>query len=111
LSSAQKVQAYSKALAAAKRAEEKKMVVGALAGERTEEALGLVAPLMEEEALKGEAALAVVKIVAPLERRQRGLTGEKAVEALRKAIPICPDAAARADGERYLNRIAPAKKQ
>jgi HEAT repeat protein len=109
LSPEEKVKHYGKALAAAKRQDEKKLVLGALAAERTSEALDLVAPLLDDESLKSEAALAVVKIVAPTERRQRGLTGERAIEALRKAIPLCPDAAARADAERYLNRVAPKK--
>jgi hypothetical protein len=107
MSPEEKVNAYGQALAAARRAEEKKLVIGALAGERTPQSLDVVAPLLDDETLKAEAALAVVKIVAPLERRQRGLTGDKAYESLKKAIPLCSDTSAKADAERYLNRIAP----
>jgi HEAT repeat protein len=100
--SAQKVKLYGRALAAAKRPEEKKLVLAALATERTAESLDLAASLLNDEALKSEAALAVIKIAAPLERGQKGLTGPKVVEALTAAIPLCPDAAAKSGAEKYL---------
>jgi HEAT repeat protein len=107
LPSEQKVNTYASALGAARRPDEKKLVLAALAAERSLEALDLVTPLLEDEALKSEAALTTLKIITPQERRQKGLTGEKAIAALKKAIPLSPDPSTRSDAERYLNRISP----
>jgi HEAT repeat protein len=111
LPSDQKVNTYANALTAARRSEEKKLVLAALATERTPEALDLVTPMLVDESLKSEAALTIIKIITPQERRQRGLTGEKAITALKKAIPLSPDPTAKSDAERYLNRISPPPKQ
>jgi HEAT repeat protein len=101
-SSADKVKLYGQALASAKRPDEKKLVLAALSSERTAESLDLAASLLSDESLKGEAALAVIKIAAPLERGQKGLTGAKVIEALKLAIPLCPDASAKSAAERHL---------
>ena len=105
LSPADKAAAYSKAMSAAQRPEEKKMILGALASERGQEIFDLAATLLDEEGLKPEASLAVIKTSLPQPKGQGGLKGAKVIEALKKAIPTCPDGGLKADAQRYLNTL------
>ncbi len=103
--SARKVENYGKAMAAAKRPDEKKLVLGALAAEHSPAALELAAGALEDAALKNEASLAVIKIAVPAEKGQKGLTGAKTIAALNKAIAVCPDAKVKAEGVKYVGGL------
>ena len=116
LSDAQKVRMLKDALAASKRAAEKKSVLARLADVRTIESLKLAAPCLDYDALKREAAAAVIKIACPKpeprRRRSRkkkpedkGLVGKEVVAALKKAIPLCTDAKARERAQEHLDTI------
>lgn len=100
-----RVKVLADALAVARRPDEKRQVLGALGAEKTPAALDVAAPLLEDPALKAEAALAVVKIAVPMERGQKGLSGPRVVEALKKAIPLCPDARAKGEAQKHLGQI------
>ncbi|HYE20933.1 MAG TPA: hypothetical protein VEA69_20980 [Tepidisphaeraceae bacterium] len=103
--SAEKVKLLGQTIKAATRPDEKKLALAALASERTTAALDLAAGLLDDDALRPEAALAVVKIAAPTEKGQKGLTGPTVAPALTKALPHCPDAAAKQAGEKYLKTL------
>lgn len=106
---AEKAAAYSKALEAAKRPEEKRMVLGAIASEHGQEMFDLAASMLEDQSLKAEVSLAVIKTSIPQPKGVPGLKGAKVVEALEKAIPNCPDGGLKADAERYLKTLKPKK--
>jgi len=65
-------------------------------------ALALATAALDDASIKTEAALAVIKIAAPLEKGQKGLTGPAVAPALEKAIPLCPDATSKQAAEKYL---------
>jgi HEAT repeat protein len=102
---AEKAAAYGKALAAAKRPEEKRMVLGAIASEHGQEMFDLAASTLDEEALKAEASIAVIKTSIPQPKGKAGLKGAKVMDGLAKAIPNCPDGGLKADAERYLKTL------
>lgn len=91
LSPEQKVQMLKDAMAAAKRSEEKKLVLGGLGEVRTIEALALAAPCLDDPALQTEAALAVAKIACPHDKNDQGLTDPAVAAPLRKAIGFIKD--------------------
>jgi HEAT repeat protein len=101
----EKAAAYGKALSAAKRPEEKKMILGALGAERGQAYFDLAASMLDEGGLKAEASLAVIKTALPEQKGKGGLKGPKVAEALQKAIPDCPDGGLKADAERYLKTL------
>jgi HEAT repeat protein len=102
---ATKAHAYSEAFAAAKRLEEKKMILGAVGNEKGQEFFDLAALALEDETLSREAALAVIKTALPPAKGQPGLKGATVIETLKKAIPACPDPNLKSDAERYLKTI------
>jgi hypothetical protein len=99
---AEKAKAYASALAAAKRPEEKRMLLGGLGNERGRELFDVAATTLDAEGLKAEAALAVIKIALPQPKGVAGLKGTAVAEALKRAIPACPDGGLKADAEKYL---------
>ncbi|MDB5321944.1 MAG: hypothetical protein JWN40_3575 [Phycisphaerales bacterium] len=109
LSNAERVAAYSHAMAIAARPEERKMILGALANERGQDAFDLAAGALELPGVQAEASLAVIKIALPAGKGQAGLKGPTVVAALKKAIPACPDGGLKADAERYLTTLDRAK--
>src|SRR5207248_345436 len=106
---AQRVQVYGQALAIASRPEERKMILGALANERGQDAFNLAAGALELPGAAAEASLAVIKIALPAGKGQAGLTGPEVIEALKKAIPACTDGGLEADAKRYLATLDRAK--
>jgi hypothetical protein len=102
LSAPARVKAYSQALAIASRPEERKMILGALASERGQDAFDLAAGALELPGVQAEASLAVIKIALPQGKGQPGLKGPAVAAALKKAIPDCPDGALKEDARRYL---------
>lgn len=106
---ADRVAALGQALALASRPEERKMILGALASERGQDAFDLAAGAWELPGVQAEASLAVIKIALPQGKGQPGLKGAGIGPALTKAIPACPDGGLKADGERYLATLEKAK--
>lgn len=102
---AEKAAAFGKALEAAKRPEEKRMILGAIASEHGQEMFDLAASMLDDEGLKAEVSLAVIKTAIPQPKGATGLKGAKVAEALEKATPNCPDGSLKADAERYLKTI------
>jgi hypothetical protein len=94
------------ALAAAKRPDEKRLVLGPLADLNTLAALKLAVPLMDEQGVKEEAASAAVKIAKALGNR---LPPEVA-DAMEKAITVTKNDRVKKDAQDVLKKVAPAKK-
>jgi len=81
---ANSVKMYEEAMGLAKRPEEKKMVLGALANQNSLEALKLAEPCLADDALKEEASQAVVRIAQRLDDN-----GKKAAkDALEKVVQV-----------------------
>jgi HEAT repeat protein len=99
----EKASAYAQALAAAPRPDERKMLLGGLATERGELFFDAAATTLDDPQVKAESALAVIRIALPPAKGQTGgLAGEKVATALRKALPNCPDANLKGEGQKYL---------
>jgi len=92
----------ARAMTAAKRPEEKRLILTGLSETRTLESLAIAATALDDAEIKTEAALAVIKIAAPIEKGQKGLVGPTVAPALEKAIPLCPDAGSRLAASKYL---------
>jgi hypothetical protein len=105
-SRAEKVAAYGQALAIANRPEEKKMILGALGNEHGQEAFDLAVTTQGLAGLEAESSLAVIKTSLPQGKQAPGLKGPKVVEALKKAIPNCPDGGLKEDAQRYVRSLA-----
>jgi HEAT repeat protein len=104
-SRAEKVAAYGQALSIATRPEEKKMILGALGNEHGQEAFDLAVTTQGRAGVEAESALAVIKTALPQGKGEPGLKGPRVAEALRKAIPNCPDGGLKADAQRYLKGL------
>jgi HEAT repeat protein len=101
-----RVDALAKAMAAAKRPDERKAILSALSTERGPAAFQLAATALDDAALKAEASLAVIKIALPAPaKKEAGLKGAGVAEALNKAIPNCPDKGLKADAQAYLKKL------
>ncbi len=79
------------ALEAAKRPEDKKTVISGLEGVRTLDALKVLAPCLDDEALNADAALSAAKIACPQKEEETGLTGDDVKAILQKALPLVQD--------------------
>ncbi|MCX5677448.1 MAG: hypothetical protein NTX87_20905, partial [Planctomycetota bacterium] len=102
----ERVSMCREALAIIKRPDEKKLVLGVLAETNSPEAFAMAAPMLEDNPLKNEAAIATIKIAK--------LLGNKipadAKPALEAAKGIAKDKKIIADAENALKKIKPAKK-
>jgi len=110
LPDAQKLALFKEALAAAKRPEEKKLILAGVAGVRTLDALKAVLPYLgegelDEGPLQAEAAAAVVSIVCPPDDQATGLRGTEAVAALKRAIAAAKDPSVRKRAQAYLDSM------
>ena len=104
LSSARKVEMFAKALTAAKSPAEKKLVLGALSGVRTVAAMDLAAKYLDDESLREEAAMAVVKIACPTKRRQKLLKGPNVRKTLEKVISVAKNKWTLDTARRYVGK-------
>lgn len=86
-----KVQMYTDALAAAKRPEEKTLVLGNLGAVRTPQALALAGSCIDNPELQAQAALAAYKIACPQNDNDTGLTGPGVADILKKVEPLLPN--------------------
>ncbi|MBE0537385.1 MAG: DUF1080 domain-containing protein [Phycisphaerae bacterium] len=100
---------YARALRAADRAEDKKLVIAGLANVRTLDALRLVAEYLEDADLKTEAAVAAVRIALGPDDRSKPLTDNEIVVALRMAMPSISDEKTRDRMNKLIAQIPPAK--
>ena len=104
---AQKLRMYQDAMAAAKRPDEKKTVLGGLGELKTPEALKMTEPCLSDDALKEEASAAAVKIAKGL-----GAAGkETTIAVMQKVVEVTKNANVRKEAEGILKTLgAPAKK-
>ena len=80
-----KIELYKKAMKIAKRDNEKKMILAGLSKIKNKEALLMAGEYLDDDQLNSEAALAVVKIACPKNKKDKGLKFQKAAELLKKA--------------------------
>jgi len=102
----ERVSMCREALACTKRADVKRLILGVLAEASSLEALAMACPMIEDSALKNEAAVAVAKIAKSLGNK----VPESARPALEAARTISKDKKIIADAEDALKKIKPAKK-
>jgi len=102
VSADEKVAMYGAALEAAKRSDEKRQAISGLADVRTLPALQVVGWFLDDEALKAEAALAVVKIACPQNENDKGLREVAAAAALQQALGSIGDEEVRKKAEAHL---------
>jgi HEAT repeat protein len=103
---AEKVTMCQEALAAAKRPDEKRLVLGPLADLKTLAALKLAAPLMDEQGVKEEAASAAVKIAKAMGNR----LAPEVADAMEKAITVTKNDRVKKDAQDVLKKITQPKK-
>jgi HEAT repeat protein len=99
---AQTVQMYKDGLAAAKRPDEKRLVIGGLSAIRDIEALKLVATLCDDPSLGAEAALAALKIVLPQKEGEKPLQGADVLEIVKRIAANAKDPTVRSQAEAYI---------
>jgi len=100
---------YTQALAAAKKPAEKGLVIGALGGVQSVEALTLLARCLDDADVRELAAVAAVKIASPAGRRQKGLTGPAVRKALEKVVSVSKNAAVVEQAKKYLATMSKGK--
>jgi HEAT repeat protein len=92
-------------MAAAKRPDEKKLVLGALGNVRSVASLQLVAAHLDDAALAEEAAAAAVKIACPRDRRDKGLRNPEVAPVLRKVVEVSKNAGIRKKAADHLKGL------
>jgi len=105
----EKLAMFDKAVAAAKRPDEKKLALGALGGVRSVAALQRVDPLLDDPALAAEAVAAAVKIVAPSGRNKKVLQGASVRATMEKVLRVTKDAGVRKQVKGILSKLPPAR--
>jgi len=102
---AQRVKMLTDAMAAARRPEEKRLVLAGLSGVGGREALAAVAAHLGDATLGAEAAIAVVKIARTPGPDGQPLLGADVVAALKKVVATAKDANTRKLAQATLNTI------
>ena len=95
------VQKYAEALDLAKQPETKKLVLSGIAGVAHSDALKLVIPLLDDAAVRGEAALAAVSIA----QATMGANRKQAREAMEKVLAASKGKPVAADARRVIKQI------
>lgn len=95
------VETYKKILARVNDAEEKKLVLSGLAGIPDVNAVNLVEPFLKDDAVKAEAALAMLQIAATLS----GTDSENAKNAVQKALAATDNPAVRQKAQEVLRAV------
>ncbi|NIA12684.1 MAG: DUF1080 domain-containing protein [Nitrospiraceae bacterium] len=101
----EKVAMYRDGLNAAKRPEEKMLMLKGLGDVRTDDALTLVGECLADDALAGEAALAAVKIACPRNDKDKGLMGVRVAKVLTAALDAIEDDAVRQKVQAHIARM------
>ena len=94
----EKAAMYRDGLNMAQRPEERKLMLKGLGDIRSDESLAIVGECLADDALKGEAALAAVKIACPRNDRDKGMMGAHVAKVLTAALGAIEDDAVRQDG-------------
>ena len=102
---AQAVPMLAQAAELAKTANDRKMVLGGLGNVRTEAALLLVAPYLDDEEVREEAAAAAVKIACPQGRGDKGLVSTKVAQVLGKVAAVSKNEAVVAKADSHLPNL------
>jgi HEAT repeat protein len=105
LPAASKAAMYNDAMAAAKRPEEKKLVLGGLSEIVHEDALAAVARYLDDKEISQEAAAAAVSIACP-RKGGGGLLGDQVKAVLDKVIAVSKNAAVKETAKRHLRTLA-----
>jgi len=92
---------YAAAMKVARRANEKKEILAAVAKVRDLGALKQVEPYLADEALKGEAAVAAVEIASAISGSHR----DEAMAALKKLLETAPNKSVRKQAQQAINQI------
>jgi len=98
------VKLFAKAMEAAPGPVEKKTILGALAGVRTVEAMGLAMKYVDDSVLREEASMAAVKIACPTARRQKLLKGPDVRKNLEKIIAVAKNKWTRDTAKKYAGK-------
>jgi sugar phosphate isomerase/epimerase len=102
----EKLKMYEAAMAAAKRPDEKKQVLGGLGGVKAVEALKMVIPALDDAALQAEACVSAVRIAGEL-----GDAGKEVVrDAMQKVIAATKDDNLRKRADELLKKAGGEKK-
>lgn len=105
LSAGQKIRMYKDALAAAKRPQEKKLVLGGLGGVRAPGSVKAVAAYLDDKDLAEDAAATIVRIACPQRRRDKGLRGPDVAAALQKVVAVTKNPALRKKAKEHLKTL------
>lgn len=111
LPSDQKLNICQEAFALAPRLEEKRLVLAAAGGVKSEPALAWVASLLEQEDLRKEAAAAAARIACPEEGQNNGLQGPQVRAILQRVLEARPDQRTEQRVRKYLQSLPPAAHQ
>lgn len=103
---AERISMGREALAVTKRADVKKLILGVLADASSPEALAMAIPMLEDNALKNEAAVAVARIARSLGNK----VPESARPALESVKTISKNKQVLGDADAALKQIKPARK-
>jgi sugar phosphate isomerase/epimerase/HEAT repeat protein len=105
---ADKLTMYQQAMSAAKRPDEKKVVLGGLGEMKTPDALKILEPCLGEDALKEEASATAVKIAKAIGASGKATT----IQVMQKVLETAKDGNIRKEAENVLKALgaAPAKK-
>jgi HEAT repeat protein len=104
---AESIKLYQDALAAAKRNDEKKMVLGGLGEIKDAKALQVVAPFLSDEALAGEASAAAVKIARDSWEANKDL----AKSTMTKVMEVSKSDSQKKAAKEVLDKLAPSPKK
>jgi hypothetical protein len=97
------VELFTRAMAVAKRPEEKRAVLGGLGNVRHVKSLDAVLPLLSDEALAGEANAAVINIARELVNRNQSLPEAK--KALAKVVEVTKNESQKKAAQELITRI------
>ncbi len=100
-----KVSMYADALAAIPQPPARQPVLVALGNVKTVASLNLVATYLDDSTLKDTTAAAVVKIVCPQKKGEKGLRGPHVVAALEKVVAVTKDVNVRKRAKQYLDSL------
>ncbi|NOZ22022.1 MAG: DUF1080 domain-containing protein [Planctomycetes bacterium] len=101
----QKLAMFKHVLDAAKRPDEIKLALAGLADVETMGSAVVVGKYLDDDAVKNEAALALVRIVVPRHRRDKGISDPIVQPALKKAVPLIKNERIRTQAEEHLRTI------
>jgi len=100
-STEKKTRMLTTAINLAKRPEEKKLVIAAWGELPTEESLSVLVPLLDDDAVRDEAALAVIKVASNVGEKSR----TRALDALKAVLKKCDNAAIRESAQEALTKF------